>query len=153
MKFSPFILLLLAYAWSTESGKSKIQEMGKEKLVYGKDTIEVNIRMQKTGQRLFFLKSGEGITIDSTVNPDGTYHVEEKQRFSERYRMESGEQTFYFFDKNRKLIQRYSIGTEKTQLYDDKGVLFPIYKEVMGDTVFYNIDYFNQWDGSIKFIE
>ena len=67
--------------------------------------------------------------------------------------MESGEQTFYFFDKNRKLIQRYSIGTEKTQLYDDKGVLFPIYKEVMGDTVFYNIDYFNQWDGSIKFIE
>lgn len=96
MKFSPFILLLLAYAWSSNPGKSEIQEMGKEKLVYGKDTIKVNIRMQKTGQRLFFLKSGEGITIDSTVNPDGTYHVEEKQRFSERDRMESGEQTFYF---------------------------------------------------------
>ena len=153
MRYFLLISLFFSLTWSSEPRKSEIQEMGKEKIIRGKDTIEVNIRMQKTGQRLFFLKSGEGITIDSTVNPDGTYHVEEKQRFSERYRMESGEQTFYFFDKNRKLIQRYSIGTEKTQLYDDKGVLLPIYKEVRGDTVFYNIDYFNQWDGSIKFID
>ena len=51
-----------------------------------------------------------------------------------------------------KMVQGYSIGMEKTQIYDDKGVLHPIYKEVRGDTVFWDVENFNQWDGSSLFI-
>lgn len=51
-----------------------------------------------------------------------------------------------------KMVQGYSIGMEKTQIYDDKGGLHPIYKEVRGDTVFWDVENFNQWDGSSLFI-
>ena len=61
------------------------------------------------------------------------------------------ETRFFIYDNNGKRIQGYSIGTDKTRLYDSKGELLPIYKEVRGDTFFYDIDYFNQKNGLIEF--
>ena len=56
MKFILFILLLLAYAWSSNPKKSEIQEMGKEKIIRGKDTIEVEVIMYSKGKYFVFEK-------------------------------------------------------------------------------------------------
>ena len=141
LKFILFILLLLAYTWSSELEKSEIQEIGNEKLVYGKDTIEVNVYMDKQKMRTTFHKSGNGVTIDSVVYSDGTYYIDEQRGQMTRHREESGEQTFFIYDNENHLIQIFSLGKGKARLYDDKGKLLPIYKEIRGDTIFWNLDY------------
>jgi hypothetical protein len=141
LKFILFILLLLAYTWSSELEKSEIQEIGNEKLVYGKDTVHVKVRMQRIGQTQYFHKSGKEVEIDSTVNPNGTYYVSEHRGLLMRYREESCEQTFHLFDEQHHLIQCYTIGMKKEKIYDKNGNLYPVFKEVRGDTVFWDLDY------------
>lgn len=167
--YLPLLLLIISLAWGEDckeekvlhgkktQEKSEIIDLGKEKLIYGKDIVEVKILMQRVGQTLYFRKSGDGLTIDSTIYPDGSYRVEEiyrdKQRgIFTRNREISGKQTFWVFDNNKKLIQWYSIGEDKEQLYDEKNELLHIFKEVRGDTVFYDVEGYNQWDGRVQFI-
>ena len=98
-------------------------------------------------EKTVFRKTGKGVTIDSIVNSDGTYYVYEQHNHVTRQRDESGEQTIYIFDNEKNLIQLFSIGKEKKRLYDDKGALLPLYKEIRGDTVFWDLEYKN--DGMI----
>lgn len=137
--------LFISLAWGDESNclPAGVTNLGKEKLVYGKDTIEVNVHMNKQKMQTIFRKSGNGVTIDSVVNSDGTYYVYEQRQQVRRQREESGEQTIYIYDNKNKLIQIFSIGKEKKRLYDDKGALLPLYKEIRGDTVFWVLDYKN----------
>lgn len=137
--------LFISLAWGDESNclPAGVTNLGKEKLVYGKDTIEVNVHMNKQKMQTIFRKSGNGVTIDSVVNSDGTYYVYEQRQQVRRQREESGEQTIYIYDNKNKLIQIFSIGKEKKRLYDDKGALLPLYKEIRGDTVFWDLEYKN----------
>ena len=137
--------LFISLAWGDESNclPAGVTNLGKEKLVYGKDTIEVNVHMNKQKMQTIFRKSGNGVTIDSVVNSDGTYYVYEQRQQVRRQREESGEQTIYIYDNKNKLIQIFSIGKQKKRLYDDKGALLPLYKEIRGDTVFWVLDYKN----------
>ena len=165
--YLPLFLLIISLAWGEDCKEEKIQhgkktqekseiiDLGKEKLIYGKDTIKVKVLMQRVGQTLYFRKSGEGLTIDSTIYPDGTYRVDEtykRRSHFTRTREISGEQTIYVYDNNGKLIQGYTIGEDKERLYDDKKALLPTYKEIRGDTAFFDVEYFNQRDGRFEFI-
>ena len=156
--YLPLLLLIISLAWGEDCKEEKVQhgkktqekseiiDLGEEKLIYGKDTIKVKVLMQRVGQTLYFRKSGEGLTIDSTIYPDGTYRVDEtykRRSHFTRTREISGEQTIYVYDNNGKLIQIFSIGKEKKRLYDDKGALLPLYKEIRGDTVFWDLEYKN----------
>lgn len=91
--------LFISLAWGDESNclPAGVTNLGKEKLVYGKDTIEVNVHMNKQKMQTIFRKSGNGVTIDSVVNSDGTYYVYEQRQQVRRQREESGEQTIYIY--------------------------------------------------------
>ena len=144
LKFILFISLFFTLAWGDESYclPAGVVDLGKEKLVYGKDTIEVNVYMvEKQKMRTTFHKSGNGVTIDSVVYSNGTYYINEQRGHVTRHREESGEQTFFIYNNENHLIQIFSIGKEKARLYDDKGKLLPIYKEIRGDTVFWDPEY------------
>ena len=142
LKFILFISLFFTLAWGDESNclPADVVDLGKEKLVYGKDTVHVKVHMQRIGQTQYFHKSGNEVEIDSTVNPNGTYYVSEHRGLLMRYREESGEQTFHLFDEQHHLIQCYTIGMKKEKIYDKNGNLYPVFKEVRGNTVFCNLD-------------
>ena len=145
MKFILLISLFFTLAWGDESNclPTGVINLGKERLVYGKDTVEVDVHMDKQKMLTVFRKSGNGVTIDSIVNSDGSYYVYEQRQHVKRQREETGEQTIYIYDNKNKLIQIFSIGKEKKRLYDDKGALLPLYKEIRGDTVFWDLEYKN----------
>ena len=145
VNYLPLFLLIFSFACGDESNclPTGVINLGKERLVYGKDTVEVDVHMDKQKMLTVFRKSGNGVTIDSIVNSDGSYYVYEQRQHVKRQREETGEQTIYIYDNKNKLIQIFSIGKEKKRLYDDKGALLPLYKEIRGDTVFWDLEYKN----------
>lgn len=145
VNYLPLFLLIFSFACGDECCclLPGVVDLGKEKIVYGKDTVEVDVHMDKQKMQTVFRKCGKGVTIDSIVNSDGTYYVYEQHNHVTRQRDESGEQTIYIFDNEKNLIQLFSIGKEKKRLYDDKGALLPLYKEIRGDTVFWDLEYKN----------
>lgn len=167
--YLPLLLLIISLAWGENCKEEKVQhgkktqekseiiDLGEEKLIYGKDTIKVKVLMQRDEQTLHFRRNGEGLTLDSTIYPDGTYYIDEMYENEQRglymrTHERSGKQTIMIFDNNRKLIQWYSIGEDKKKLYDKKKALLPGVKEVRGDTAFFDAEGFNQWDGKFEFI-
>jgi hypothetical protein len=139
--------------------ESKVLHLEKEKIIRGKDTIEVEVTMYWKGDELVFHKKGKNFELDSTVYSNGVYFVDETYEIDEAHTLTRSTRSttpreirFFIYDNNGKMVQGYSIGMEKTQIYDDKGGLHPIYKEVRGDTVFWDVENFNQWDGSSLFI-
>lgn len=151
--------LFSSFSWSTELRDSEMQNLGKEKIIRGKDTIEVEVIMYSKGETVVFEKRGKNFELDSTVYSNGVYFVDETYEIDEAHTLTRSTRSttpreilFFIYDNNGKMVQGYSIGMEKTQIYDDKGVLHPIYKEVRGDTVFWDVENFNQWDGSSLFI-
>lgn len=174
ISFIPLFLLFFSFVWGEDckdtknkilpdrirQNESKVLHLGNEKIIRGKDTIEVEVIMYSKGKNYVFEKKGKNFELDSIVYSNGVYAVDETYKIDETHTLTRsiwsttpGETRFFIYDNNRNRVQGYSIGTKKTRLYDDKGVLLPIYKEVRGDTAFYDVEYFNQKNGSIEFFD
>ena len=83
VNYFPLFLLIFSFACGDECCclLPGVVDLGKEKIVYGKDTVEVDVHMDKQKMQTVFRKSGKGVTIDSIVNSDGTYYVYEQEEW------------------------------------------------------------------------
>ena len=145
-----FFSLFSFFTLATASEKSASKEAECEKPVvenivaFNGDTIKVNrtVRNDSTFEGVSLVYSYEGIgneeyQKDSVVNPNGTYNIQELLPLWSRFRSESGEEHFFQYDNEGKIIKSYIINMEdKTKLYDEEGNLLPYYESVRGDTVF-----------------
>ena len=88
------------------------------------------------------VENGNEIVIDSMVYPNGDYIVEESNWILNviRHRGIDGVLQYTVFGGN-KIAQMYEVGQKKEKLYGPDGKLHPMYREVRGDTAFWNLDY------------
>ena len=82
------------------------------------------------------------IIIDSLVYHDGSYVVEESNWILNiiRHRNIDGVLQYTIFEGD-KIAQMYEVGQKKEKLYESDGSLHPMYREVRGDTAFWNLNY------------
>ena len=109
-----------------------MQKLGKEKIIRGKDTIEVEVIMYLKGETVVFEKRGKNFELDSIVYSNGVYVVDETYEMDKTHTLTRSTRSttprktlFFIYDSNGKMVQGYSIGMEKKQIYDDKGALLP----------------------------
>ena len=88
------------------------------------------------------VEKGYKIIIDSLVYHDGSYVVEESNWILNiiRHRNIDGVLQYTIFEGD-KIAQMYEVGQKKEKLYESDGSLHPMYREVRGDTAFWNLNY------------
>ena len=88
------------------------------------------------------VKDGSEIIIDSLVYSDGSYVVEEFNWILNviRHRDIEGVLQYTVFE-GKDIAKIYEVGQKKEKLYGPDGKLHPMYREVRGDTAFWNLDY------------
>lgn len=88
------------------------------------------------------VENGSEIVIDSIVYPNGDYIVEESNWILNviRHRDIEGVLQYTIFEGD-KIAQMYEVDQKKEKLYESDGSLHPMYREVRGDTAFWNLDY------------
>ena len=88
------------------------------------------------------VEKGYKIIIDSLVYHDGSYVVEESNWILNiiRHRNIDGVLQYTIFEGD-KIAQMYEVGQKKEKLYEPDGSLHPMYREVRGDTAFWNLNY------------
>ncbi len=88
------------------------------------------------------VEEGSKIVIDSIVYPNGDYIVEESNWMLNiiRHRDIEGVLQYTIFEGD-KIAQMYEVGQKKEKLYESDGSLHPMYREVRGDTAFWNLNY------------